>query len=277
MNKTIWPVLLIALAAACAPPRNSPGIRYPVQWPGSPGFTGNIDAQGIVQPSGICYHPARKTLFVVSDEGDVFEIRTDGTPVSRTRVPGDLEDVTVDPRTGLLYIVVEGRDVILEFDPETRTIKRRFPVSREFNGNPNFLQKQIDRYDNGLESLTFVPDGKSPEGGTFYAGNQEDPPCILELSIPLKTPGGSGEARILRVLPFKMDDPSCLLYDSRTRHLMVVSDADNIFAEITLDGKLVREYAFPGNEQEGIAWDPDGYIYIAQDSGGIIKLKDLSR
>jgi uncharacterized protein YjiK len=277
MNKMIWPVLLIALAVACAPPRNSPGIRYPVKWPGSPGFTGNIDAQGIVQPSGICYHPARKTLFVVSDEGDVFEIRTDGTPVSRTRVPGDLEDVTVDPRTGLLYIVVEGQDVILEFDPETRVILRRFPVNREFKGDPNFLQKQIDRYDNGLESLTFVPDGKSPEGGTFYAGNQEDPPCILELSIPLKTSGGSGEARIVRVLPFKMDDPSGLLYDPGTGHLMVVGDADNIFAEITLDGELVREYAFPGNDQEGIAWDPDGYLYIAQDSGGIIKLKDLSR
>jgi uncharacterized protein YjiK len=277
MSKAIWPVLAAVLAAACGPARQAPDIRYPCQWPGSPGFTGNIDSQGIIQPSGICYHPGLKTLFVASDEGDIFEIRTDGNPVSRTHVPGDLEDVTVDPRTGLLYIVVEGDDVILEFDPVSRTVLRRFPVNREFGGNPNFLQKQLDRYDNGLESLTFVPDPANPEGGTFYAGNQEDPPCIMELAVPLKSSTGPAEARILRILPFRLDDPAAVVYDPASGHLMVVGDADNIFAEITLEGKLVREYAFPGNDQEGIAWDPGGFLYITQDSGGILKLRDLSR
>lgn len=270
--------LLVAVLGFCARPPSAPDIRYPCEWPGSPGFAGNIDKVGIVQPSGICFHPVRKTFFVVSDEGEVFEMRTDGTAVFSQKVPGDLEDVTVDPRTGLLYIVVEGEDVILEFDPDKRAVTRRFPVNREFDGNPNFLQKQTDRYDNGIESLVFVPDDGHPEGGTFYAGNQEDPPCIMELFVPLKTGGGDApEARILRVLPFKMDDPSGLAYDPMKKHLYAIDDADNIFVEITLEGKLVREYAFPGNDQEGFAWDDEGYLYIIQDSGGIIKLKDLRR
>ena len=205
-------------------------------------------------------------------------MRTDGTVVSRQNVPGDLEEITLDPRTGLLYIVVEGEDIILEFDPDKRAITRRFAVNREFQKNPEFLQKQTDRYDNGLESLAFVPDEGHPEGGTFYAGNQEDPACIIELFVPLRTgKGDSLEARILRVLPFQMDDPSGLVYDPLKKHLYAVDDADNIFVEITLEGKLVREYAFPGNDQEGFAWDDKGYLYIAQDSGGIIKLKDLGR
>ena len=270
--------LLVVVLGSCTQVRFAPDIRYPCEWPGSPGFTGNIDKVGIVQPSGICFHPVRKTFFVVSDEGEIFEMRTDGTAVFSQKALGDLEDVTVDPRTGLLYVVVEGEDVILEFDPDKRAVTRRFAVNRGFEGNPNFLQKQTDRYDNGIESLVFVPDDGHPEGGTFYAGNQEDPPCIMELFVPLRAGGKDApEARILRVLPFKMDDPSGLAYDPLNKHLYAVSDADNIFVEITLEGKLVGEYAFPGNDQEGFAWDDEGYLYITQDSGGIIKLKDLRR
>jgi uncharacterized protein YjiK len=54
-----------------------------------------------------------------------------------------------------------------------------------------------------------------------------------------------------------------------------VNDADNILVEITLEGRIVREYAFIGDEQEGIARDDEGYLYIAQDLGGILKVKDL--
>jgi len=57
--------------------------------------------------------------------------------------------------------------------------------------------------------------------------------------------------------------------------LNIVSDADNILVEITLSGKLINEYAFLGNDQEGLAKDDEGFLYIAQDSGGIIKVKDL--
>jgi len=240
------------------------------------GFGGDIDQQNFVEPSGICFHPQRKTLFVVSDEGEIAEIETDGTPVFNLKIPGDLEGVTVNPQSGLLYIVCEGRDVILEFDPDKKEVIRKFPMNREFEGDPNFLQKQEGGYDNGIESIAFVSDENHPEGGTFYIGNQWDPSCIMEVLVPLKSSQTeTAEARIIRVLPFKMDDPAAMYYDSKTRLLNVVSDADNILVEITLEGKLVNEYAFLGDEQEGITLDDEGYLYIAQDSGGIIKVKDL--
>jgi uncharacterized protein YjiK len=202
-------------------------------------------------------------------------MKTDGTAVARTKVPGDLEGITVDPATGLLYAVIEGEDVILEFDPEKREVTRRFPVDRSYGGDPEFLRVSKP-YDNGLESLVFIPDPAQAEGGTFIAGNQEDPSCLVELSVPLRSAGTEGgRAKIVRVLPTKIQDPSGLYFDEKTRRLNVLCDTPNLLLEITLQGKIVRRYAFPGNDQEGVCRDPEGFIYIAQDSDGILKLKDL--
>jgi uncharacterized protein YjiK len=257
---------------------DAPTFRFPYQWLDVQGFGGDIDKQQLREPSGICFHPQRKTLFVVSDEGEVAEIRKDGTPLANTIVKGDLEAITLVPETGLIYLGIEGEDVILEFDPDKREVTRRFPIRREFNGDPNFLRKRTDGFDNGLESLAFVPDRNHPEGGTFYAGNQWDPAMILELLVPLKSSrAAEAEATIIRVVPFRMDDPAAMNYDPQTGRLSIVSDADNILAEITLDGKLIRQYAFLGDEQEGICCDDEGCLYIAQDSGGILKVKDLRK
>ena len=44
---------------------------------------------------------------------------------------------------------------------------------------------------------------------------------------------------------------------------------------VTLDGRVERGYALIGESQEGITMDPDGHLYIAQDQGGIIKVRWL--
>lgn len=279
--KTKYAVLMavLVMCAVCRSSRIShtqTEIRFPYLWLGDQGFGGDIDKHDFPEPSGIIYHPSRGSLFVVSDEGAIEEIRLDGERLSLTRVPGDLEGLTIDPQTGLLYIVAEGEDVILEFDPDASEVVRKFPVNRGFQGHPNFLEKQTEEFDNGLESLAFVPDARHPHGGTFFAGNQWDPPMILELEVPLKAQSGEAqEAKIIRVLPVELDDPAAMFYNAERRVLCVVNDADNIYVEVTLDGVLVCAYAFPGDNQEGITWDAEGNIYIAQDTGGILKIKDL--
>jgi uncharacterized protein YjiK len=268
--------IILIFLSTCSKNEFSPTIRFPYLWLDEPGYGGTIDQQEFPEPSGICYHPARNTLFVVSDEGEVAEIEKDGTPVFRMKIPGDLEGVTVNPETGLLYLVKEGDDVILEFDPERREVIRSFPLNRSYQGNPGYIEKRETRFDNGIESIAFVENKKHPEGGTFYIGNQWDPPCVMEVQVPLQSSQErTVEAHILRVLPLKLDDPSAMYYDPRTELLNVVSDADNILVEITLDGRIVKEYAFLGDNQEGITRDDEGYLYIAQDSDGILKVKDL--
>ncbi len=273
-----WILVPVFLLSFCSRPKYAPTIRFPYLWLDVQGFGGDIDKQQLAEPSGICYHEERGTLFVVSDEGEVAEIRKDGTPVANYRVKGDLEAITVVPETGLLYVGVEGEDVILEFDPVRGEVTRRFPINRAFEGNPNFLERQTEKFDNGIECMAFVPDPTHPEEGTFYVGNQWDPSMIMEVVVPLKSSrAAEAEARIIRVLPFEMDDPAAMYFDPKTRLLNVVSDADNILVELTLDGKLVKEYAFLADNQEGLCRDDEGYLYITQDSGGIIKVKDLRR
>jgi uncharacterized protein YjiK len=277
-KKISWLMAPLLFLSFCTSPKHEPTIRFPYLWLDVQGYGGDIDKQQIREPSGICYHAQRGTLFVVSDEGEVLEITKDGSPVANYPVKGDLEAIDVVPETGLLYAGIEGEDVILEFDPVIGEVTRRFPINRAFGGDPNFLKKQTDGYDNGIESLAFVPDRDHPEGGTFYVGNQWDPPMIMEVLVPIKsarTP--EAEARIIRVLPFKMDDPAAMYYDPVTRRLNIVSDADNILVELTLEGKMVNQYAFLGNDQEGLCRDDEGYLYIAQDIGGILKVKDLRK
>ncbi len=272
---SVFVLMALTLIIACSEDNYSPTIRFPYEWIGEQGFGGYLDVEGFPEPSGICFHPLRKTLFVVSDEGMIAELETDGTPVFYQAVKGDLEGVAVNPKIGLLHAVKEGEDVILEFDPDKKEVTREFPLNRSYQGNPQFLAKS-EGYDNGIESIAFVEDQSHPEGGTFYVGNQWDPPCVLEIYVPLRTSQEkSAEARILRVLPLAIYDPSAMFFDPQTGLLNVGSDADNILVEITLEGKIVREYAFIGDSQEGIARDEEGYLYIAQDSGRLLKVKDL--
>jgi uncharacterized protein YjiK len=66
---------------------------------------------------------------------------------------------------------------------------------------------------------------------------------------------------------------SSIHYDSTAQRLYAISNSTNTFLEFTMEGELVNFYAFPGSEQEGIAIDNEGYMYIAQDIGGIVKIK----
>ncbi|MFQ6038001.1 MAG: SdiA-regulated domain-containing protein [Candidatus Aminicenantales bacterium] len=277
MKHRLWLFWIIpALFFSCGVEKHAPTIRFPYEWIGQQGFGGDIDQQDFPEPSGICYHPLRKSLFVVSDEGEISEIQTDGTPLMRMAIPGDLEGICVDPSTGFLYIVQEGEDAVLEFDPESRKVLRRFVLNREWKGDPNFIQKREEGYDNGIEAIAFVPEPGHPEGGRFYLSNQWDPPCVMEVHIPLRTGSKTeDEARILRVLPLVLDDPASMFYDEKSGLLNIVSDADNILVEVTQEGRIIHEYAFLGDNQEGLTRDEDGYLYIAQDTGGILKVKDL--
>jgi uncharacterized protein YjiK len=126
-----------------------------------------------------------------------------------------------------------------------------------------------------------VPDPSHPEGGTFYVANQafepcppDDPSVIVEVVLPLRTGGSdAAEVTIERAFDIGIADISGFYYDTDKDHILIISDASNALLELTRDCEVLRGWAFPGDNQEGIAIDPDGFVYIAQDSGGILKLK----
>ena len=248
-------------------------IVFPYEW------LGNIEKSGFDEPSGIVYHPSRGTLFLVGDDGDICEMTTKGAIVKK-KLSGraDYEGVTCDPATGLLYVAVEGQETILEIDPETFETTRRFPIERTFGGK--LLMKKGGQ---GIEAITFVPSATHAQGGRFYVANQSftldnptDISAVFEVELPLRSgAGGDGAGRIVRYFQLGVTDLSGLHYDKAADRLYVISDGTNTFWEVTLDGKIVRGLAFPGENQEGLTVDPEGYVYIAQDSGGVLKIRWL--
>jgi uncharacterized protein YjiK len=242
---------------------------FPCQW------KGDIDQVDFNEPSGICWHSQRQSLFVVGDEGDICEIKPDGSLVKQKLLrPGaDFEGVTHDPDTGLLYVVIEEVESVIEVHPETFAILREFSIPRKFKG-----KTLLNAGGEGIEAITFVPDSSHAQGGLFYVANQaftltdeQDISAILQLELPLRSP--KGKARITGYLAPGIIDLSGLYYDDQTKRLMLISDATNTILSYSLDHELISAHAFPGDNQEGVTVDPDGFLYIAQDSGGIIKFK----
>ncbi|MFX0199400.1 MAG: SdiA-regulated domain-containing protein [Candidatus Hodarchaeota archaeon] len=244
-------------------------------------YIGNIDKAHLnkpyYNPSGICFHSKRGTLFVVFDLGALCEMKTDGTVINEKLIMrADFEGITHDPSTGLLYVAIERTEQIIELEPDTFTVLRKFSIPRKFMGNT--LLKAGGQ---GIEAITFVPDINHPHGGTFYITNQsydledaEDISAVFEVEVPLKSNGDTNiDVKILRYFPLGIIDLSGLHFDKATGHLYVISDSTNTIFEISRTGKILSGYAFPGDNQEGITVDDQSFLYIAQDSGGILKIK----
>ncbi len=235
----------------------------------------NIDpAHSFPEPSDIVFHDERGTLFVVGDEGAIAEINAKGKVLHFKELGiENLEGITWAVSTGMLYVAVEGKEAILEIDQDTFDVTRTFEIKREFAG-----VKVLKKGNNGVESIVFVPDGEHKHGGTFFVANQakehgddEDASALLELSVPLE--GAKSKAKIVAYYPQRTLDLAALCYDPARDVLIAASDQEDRCLEFTRDGLPVRSYALPGEDQEGIAVDADGNLYVAQDSGGIIKYR----
>jgi uncharacterized protein YjiK len=237
-------------------------------------WVADIDKADFKEPSGICWHSERETLYVVGDEGDICEIETDGTLIKKKRIrKADFEGVAHDPATGLLYVAVEGDEAVLEINPDSLEVLREFDLPRKLNG-----RTVMSRKGQGIEGITFAPDSGHPQGGIFHIANQafsltneNDLSAVFQFELPLRDK--AGEPKLMGYFEPGIVDLSGLHYDPATGNLFVVSDMTNTVHEYSSDQALLRSYALPGENQEGITADNAGFWYIAQDSGGIIKLQ----
>lgn len=249
---------------------------HPVALPYS--WVGNISKSQIAEPSGITYHSARRSLFVADDSGSIHEVGLDGTLVqSKGLNERDIEGITVNPNTGMLYAAVEDDEVIVELDAETLTIQREFKINRNFRG-----EQILKKGGMGIEAIAFVPDVSHPEGGTFWVGNQsfslkpkDESSVVCEVVVPLRSgTTRKAEGTIIHAYRMNFIDISGLAYDVQGDHLVLVSDASNLLVELKREGTILGQYLLPGDEQEGVVLDGLGYMYIAQETGEIIKLAD---
>lgn len=247
-------------------------VALPYNWIGS------ITQSQIAEPSGITYHPTRRSLFLADDSGSVHEVSLEGRLIqSKGLNERDIEGITVNPDTGLLYAAVEDDEAILELDPKDLALQREFRIGRNYKG-----EQLLKKGGMGIEAIAFVPDASHPEGGTFWVGNQsfslkanDEPSVVCEVVVPLRsTTAKRSDGTIIRAYKMDFIDISGLAYDTQGDFLVLISDTTNLLVELKREGTILRQYLLPGDEQEGIVLDGLGYMYLAQENGKIIKLAD---
>jgi len=225
--------------------------------------------------SGIVFDSQRETLFAVSDKGYIIEMGSGGALIRQERIhkDADLEGITYNPATGLLYVAVEGHEAILEVNPDSLQVTRLIPIDRMFDDSV-----LLDPEGNGIEGITFVPASGGEMGGTFFLVNQSkdlegiDPSIVFEVEIV--GPESEPKARIVRYFTLGVTDLSGIHYDPSRGQLLVISDANDMLLEVSLSGQVTRVNPLPGANQEGITLDTDGFLYIAQDSEeGLLKFR----
>jgi uncharacterized protein YjiK len=203
--------------------------------------------QGFLEPSGLTYSESRNTLFIVGDEGHVAEISLNGDILNKSWLgKRDLEGITIDPDRSALYVLDERKNQILLLDIE----------SLEILDIAALPDKAVGPY----EGLSLDEDGS----------------LILVNQITKKK---SSKAYILRIskegdirrIGTQIMDQSSVSYQKEG--LYILSDQTDRMFFFNKEGELQWDCFLPGENQEGLAIDGEGFFYIAQDSGGMLKLK----
>lgn len=229
------------------------------------------ESTGCLELSGICRHEERNSLFIVDDQGGICEISKEGELIASANIGDfDLEGITCDPGTGLLYAAVEGEESILEIAAEDMSILRRFEIPRTHKG-----EMVMRRGSGGLEAIAFVPDKNHPEGGFFVVSNQgggaSDLNALFVVELPIRS--RSDSVRIVRYSYPDHGPVTGLCYDSRSRQFSTVVAGEGLVVHYDLKGDPTRKQRLPAGRYEGIAMGADGSLFVADETVGVFKLR----
>jgi uncharacterized protein YjiK len=218
---------------------------------------------GVKEPSGVAFHAATNHLFVVGDEGSLVELDLAGKRLHGMKVEAQIEDLTVHPPTGLLVMLSESRSELILFDPVSRQMRGRFPIDVG-----SILDRLPGDRNQGFEGVTFRPQEGRPGGGVFYLTHQRSPAAVIALAFdpagpPRRIGAESGVARY--ALP-NFEDLTAITYVPSLDRLLVIADAkDRILVLHPDTAAIEEEIPLPGQQQEGLAFDSTGTLWVADD------------
>ncbi len=265
--KSIYIVLAVCWLAACGSqgsiPQKAPVTAFINEK--------NLDSDKFREPSGICYSTKLNTLFVVGDQGHVAQYSLDGTQLNHRFVGEyDFEGITIDDERGRLYLAVEGEEKVLQLDPESLRVTRRFEIERDYQG-----QTVMAEGGQGIEGITFVPRKTRGQADTLIVSNQSftrapgsDGSALITLQLPLEGDRSTKRLPVIRYEPMRVIDIAALHFDVQTGILFYGSDAESTLFRRMPNGDE-HSWRLPSSAQEGIAFDHQGSFYLARDRGGI--------
>ncbi|MBX7185311.1 MAG: SdiA-regulated domain-containing protein [Vicinamibacteria bacterium] len=222
---------------------------------------------GVKEPSGIVFSPSRGTLFVVGDEGSLVEVATDGKVVAQIPTGGNLEDVAVHTPSGRLVLLSEKKGELIVLDPSTGKKTGKFKL----DDVALLGEAGVDK-NQGFEGLAFRKEDGRPGGGTFYLVHQRKPAMLVALAFdPLQAAGTLGaESLVSRTEVPNRDDLTAVTYEASLDRLFVIADSKDRLAMLKVTGEEQAEIVLPGVQQEGLSFDAQGNLWIADDQAGLL-------
>ena len=218
------------------------------------------DNDFVVELSGLCLSKDKDFLWGVGDNGNLYKIGFDGSFENHWYHDADLEGITMDPATGILYLDVEPSRVYKMTPPD-------------YNEKETVIQvEEAARLRNdGIEGITWYK-------GDLYLGAQ------TKATLWKYSPDGRKleEARSLRDIAPTLSEIADLCYDPEGDFLWVM-DSNKRSREVP-DMKPFTLYLFDGAATRLLAtydlsafanWNPEsvcvdrahGCIWIADDCG----------
>ena len=102
--------------------------------------------------------------------------------------------------------------------------------------------------------------------GHIFAAGSGPPPRAFDRFL------AGGEPR-MSYARLDLADLSGLWYDAEDRSLRALVDGQDLMIRMTRTGRITGASPLGVNSPEGIAFDEEGSLYIAQDPGGIVKMR----
>jgi uncharacterized protein YjiK len=219
----------------------------------------------IPEASGIGYSSKSNSLFVVNDEGTVYELSKKGKILREKKIGKyDFEGIVVDDEKNLLLIALEGDDDILVLKKENFEKQAQISIKRKYAG-VNILKKGGD----GIEGIALYKN-------KIYVSNQSNkkyPKADSSVIVVIDYNLSKKKVKIEKVINHKLTDISGLTFYKDI--LYMISDNNNFIVSYDLKKKkILKKDKLPKKfAQEGITFDNKGNLFIADDNGQILKIK----
>ncbi len=221
----------------------------------------NYEIASIPEASGISYCSDSDTLMVADDEGWYYEIKPNGDIITKNRLGKyDLEGVVCEKDR--MVFAIEDRGILIV---DRATLKKK-----EIDINPIFKDKKLPLFEKnrGIEGITKV-------GNLYYLAKQskkKKDSFILVLKLDRY------HSKIVDVIKHKIVDTAGLQYHNGS--LYMVSDKKDLLIRYDIKRKkVICKVKLEKFAQEGIAFDNNNHVYMADDDGAVLKypIKDFGQ
>ncbi len=217
-------------------------------------LTGDVIAK-IPEASGISYCSNSNTLIVANDEGTYYEITPKGKILQQVKLGKyDLEGVVCEEEQ--LIFVREDKGIIL-VDRNTGKMKKA-PIDTLYEGKK---RKLFDKKA-GVEGI-------AKTGNILYLSKQAKKKKDSFVAVVRMTPY---PGRIVDIINHDIADVAGLTYHDGS--LYMVSDKEDVLIQYDLEKKkIVQKVKLEKGAWEGLAFDTQGFVYLADDDGRVVTYK----